>query len=240
MMGQLAGQVAVVTGAGRGIGRAIALAFAREGAHLALAARSRHELEEVAEQARALGRRAQVVPTDVTQESPVWSLAGAVLAEFGRVDTLVNNAGWGIFKPILELTPAEWDDTINVNLRSTFLCCRALAPAMVTRGRGCILNVSSMAGLRGLPDYGPYSAAKSGILRLTETLAAELKPAGIRVVALCPGPTASRLRSSHFPDEDPGSIMQPETVAEVAVFAASTAAQNISGAHLDINHLGRG
>lgn len=237
MPGRLEGQVAVVTGGGRGIGRAIALAFAREGADLALAARTRPELEEVAAKVRELGGRAHIVPTDVTREQDVARLADAAIGAYRRVDILVNNAGWGIFKRVIDLTPAEWDDTVTVNLRSTFLCSRAFAPGMIERGRGCILNISSMAGHRGLPDYGPYSAAKSAILRLTETLAAELKPAGVRVLALCPGPAASRLRASHFPDEDPATIMQPETVADVAVFAVSDAARNISGTWININHL---
>jgi NAD(P)-dependent dehydrogenase (short-subunit alcohol dehydrogenase family) len=227
-------QVAVVTGAGRGIGRAIALAFAAEGAHLVLAARTGHELEAVAAEVRARDRRALAIPTDATRERDVAELARRTLAESGRVDILVNNAGWGAFKPILEMSLQEWEETIAVNLRSAFLCARALAPSMVRQGSGCILNMASMAGHTGLPEYGAYSAAKAGLLRLTQTLAAELKP--IRVLALCPGPVASRLRSSHFPEEDPKSIMQPEAVADVAVFAASAAGRGISGAFLNINH----
>lgn len=236
MPGRLQDKVAVITGAGRGIGRAIAVAYAREGADLVLSARSVPELEAVAEAVRRAGRRAEVVPADVRREVEVQGLAERTLRAFGRVDVLVNNAGWGIFKPVVEMSLAEWEDVMAVNLTNTFLCSRAFAPAMIERGRGCILNVSSMAAHRGLPDYGPYSAAKAGIVRLTETLAAELKPAGIRVLALCPGPTASRLRSSHFPEEDPDSLMQPETVAEVAVFAASEEAHGMSGAFLNVNH----
>lgn len=232
----LESRVAVVTGAGRGIGRAIALAFAREGADLALAARTAAELEAVAEEARRFGSRALVVPTDVTCEQQVTRLADAVLSEFGGVEILVNNAGWGIFKPVLELTLEEWEATIAVNLRSTFLCSRAFAPAMVRAGKGCILNIASMAAHRGLYEYGPYSAAKSAILRLTETLAAELKPHGVRALALCPGPTASRLRTSHFPDEDPATVMRPERVAEVAVLAVSDSAAGMSGTYLNINY----
>src|SRR5262245_4289555 len=121
----LAGQVAVVTGAGRGIGRAIALAFAREGADLVLAARTVPELESVAGEVRAIGRRALVLRADVTLEEDVEQLARAAHAEFERVDVLVNNAGWGIFKPIVELTLDEWEAVIAVNLRSTFLGARA-------------------------------------------------------------------------------------------------------------------
>src|SRR5262245_20669953 len=137
MAGVLADRVAVVTGAGRGIGRAIALAFAREGADLALAPRTVPELEAVAAAVRVLGRRALVAETDVRQEAPVARLAEAVQREYGRVDVLVNNAGWGIFKRVIDLTPEEWDDTVAVNLRSTFLCCRAFAPGMMRRGQGC-------------------------------------------------------------------------------------------------------
>lgn len=240
-MGELVlDRVAVVTGAGRGIGRAIALALAEEGAGapwaLALAARTEAELEAVAAEARALGRRALVVPCDVREETQVARLADRVLAEYGHVDVLVNNAGWGIFKPVVEMSLAEWEEVIAVNMRSTFLGARAFAPAMIRQGSGCILNMASMAAHRGLPDYGPYSAAKAGILRLTETLAAELKPHGVRVLALCPGPVASRLRSSHFPEEDSRALMQPETVAKAAVFAVSDAALGMSGTWININH----
>lgn len=236
MPGRLQDQVAVITGAGRGIGRAIALAYAREGADVVLAARSLPELETVAADVRQMGCRAEVIATDVRREADVQQLADTTLRHFGRVDVLVNNAGWGIFKPVVEMSLAEWEDVLAVNLTNTFLCTRAFAPGMIERGRGCILNVSSMAAHRGLPEYGAYSAAKSAIVRLTETLAAELKPAGIRVLALCPGPVASRLRASHFPDEDADSLMQPETVAEVAVFAASDAAHGMSGTFLNVNH----
>ncbi len=234
--GVLSERVAVVTGAGRGIGRAIALAYGHEGADLVLAARTESELEEVARQICETGRRDFVLPTDMRDEDAVTELADIACAEFGRIDILVNNAGWGIFKPVLDLSLAEWEEVLAVNLRTAFLGSRAFGRVMVRQRSGCILNVSSMAAHRGMRDYGPYSAAKSALLRLTETLALELKPHGVRVLALCPGPVASRLRSSHFPDEDPRTIMQPETVAQVAVFAASDAAAGISGAWLNVSN----
>lgn len=227
---------AVVTGGGRGIGRAIALAFAREGADVCVTARTASEIEAVAREIEALGRRALAIPADVTDPAAVQRLRERVLGAWDGVDLLVNNAGWGVFKPVLELTLEEWESTLAVHLRGAFLCTQAFAPAMIARGGGVILNVSSMSAYRGAPEYGPYGAAKAALNHLTQTLAAELKPHRIRVVAICPGPTASRLRSHHFPNEDPTRIMQPEVVADLAVFLASDEARGISGAAVNIHH----
>lgn len=235
----LAGQVAWVTGGGRGIGRAIALAFAEQGADVAVSARTESELEAVAEECRAGGRQAVAVPFDVTSET-AWAAAfETVLAALGRVDILVNNAGGGIFKWLVEMSPAEFDAVLAQNLRSVFLGMRTVAPHLTERGTGRIINISSMAAFGGGPEYCAYSAAKAGVNSLTETMARELRASGhvgVTCNAICPGPVASRLRSSHFPDEDPSRIMQPEAVARVAVFLASEQAAGMSGAALRVNH----
>jgi NAD(P)-dependent dehydrogenase (short-subunit alcohol dehydrogenase family) len=232
----LTGQVALVTGGGRGIGRAIARAFARAGADIAVAARTPEEIEVVAGEIRAAGRGALAIPVDVTNAAAVDDMVHRTLETLGRIDLLVNNAGGGIFRHTIDYTPEEWDGVIALNLRSVFLCVRAVAPHMLARGSGRILNLSSMAAYRGLPEYSAYGAAKAAVNYLTQALSEELRHRGVTVNALCPGPVASRLRSSHFPDEDPSRIMQPETVADVALFLASSAAAGISGATINVNH----
>jgi NAD(P)-dependent dehydrogenase (short-subunit alcohol dehydrogenase family) len=232
----LTGQVALVTGGGRGIGRAIALAFARVGADVAVAARTPAEIEAVAGEIRAAGPRALAIPADVTDAAAVEVMVSRTLETLGRIDLLVNNAGGGIFRQMIDYTPEEWDGMIALNLRSVFLCVRAVAPHMLARGSGRILNLSSMAAYRGSPEYSAYGAAKAAVNHLTQTLAAELRHGGVTVNAICPGPVASHLRSSHFPDEDPSRLMRPETVADVALFLASPAADGISGAAINVNH----
>lgn len=233
----LTGQVALVTGGGRGIGRAIARAFAGAGADVAVAARTPEEIEAVAGEFRAAGRHAMAICADVTDAAAVDAMVRRTLETLGRIDLLVNNAGGGIFRHAIDYTPEEWDGVIDLNLRSVFLCARAVAPHMVARGSGRILNLSSMAAYRGLPEYSAYGAAKAAVNYLTQALSEELRHRGVTVNALCPGPVASRLRSSHFPDEDPSRIMQPETVADVALFLASPAAAGISGTMINVNHL---
>ncbi|MBI2300520.1 MAG: SDR family oxidoreductase [Armatimonadetes bacterium] len=236
---RLPGKAALVTGGGRGIGRAIALAFAAEGADVAVAARSVAQLEAVAAECRALGRHAVPVPLDVTDAAAWRRAVDAVLAELGRIDILVNNAGGGIFRWIVDMAPEEFDQVVALNLRSVFLGMHTVAPHLIERGSGRIVNVSSMAAYGGGPEYCAYSAAKAGVNLLTEVMARELKAAGrpgVTCNAICPGPVASELRSSHFPDEDPASIMQPSEVAKVAVFLSSDEASGISGAALNVRH----
>jgi NAD(P)-dependent dehydrogenase (short-subunit alcohol dehydrogenase family) len=163
-------------------------------------------------------------------------MARRTLDALGRIDILVNNAGGGIFRHVIDFTPEEWDGVIALNLRSVFLCVRAVAPHMLAGASGRILNLSSMAAYRGMPEYGAYGAAKAAVNHLTQTLSQELRHRGVTVNAICPGPVASRLRSSHFPDEDPHRIMRPETVADVALFLVSPAAAGISGAAINVNH----
>jgi len=233
---KLRDQVAVITGGGRGIGRAMALAFAREGADVVVAARSSEEIAAVAQEVLQSGRRALAVPTDVADEAQVHALIERSVAELGRIDILVNNAGMGIFKPVVEMAAEEWDRVVAVNLRGVFLCARAVLPHLMKQRRGVILNVSSMAAYHGAATYGAYSATKAAVNNLTESLAAEARPYGIRVNALCPGPVATRLRASHYPEEDQSQLMRPEAVADVAVFLASDAARGISGAAINVKH----
>lgn len=181
--------VAVITGGGRGIGRAIALRFAGEGAAVAVAARTKSEIEAVAREVRDAGGRAVAVSADVADEPQCKALIEAASAQFGRVDILVNNAGeYGPVKPVEEINPAEWDRVIAVHLRGAYLLTRLVLPGMYARGSGVIVNISSLSAKSAFAWGSPYAAAKAGMLGLTRVVAAEAARKGVRVNALCPGP----------------------------------------------------
>ena len=185
---KLDGQAAIITGAGRGIGRAIALTYAREGARLALAARSDSELDEVVSEVSSLGAEAIAVRTDVTSQMATDRLARRTVERFGRIDVLVNNAGTsGPIGPLQDNDIAEWVDTINVNLTGTFLVCRAVIPAMLRQGGGRIINLSGAGVANAWSNMSAYCASKAAVVRMTEVLAQELEPQGIFVNALGPG-----------------------------------------------------
>lgn len=196
---KLDGKVALVTGAGRGIGRAVALAFAQEGARLTLAARTESEIQGVAEEVRALGRRALAIKTDVTDETEVNRMVARTIAEYGRIDILVNNAGIvGPVSPLAEVDLKDWQRTLDINLTGEFLCARAVIPQMKAQGGGRIINVSSVLGKRPLPLVGAYAVTKAGIIALTQTLAKELSAHNIYVNCLTPGITDTEMaRTMH-------------------------------------------
>jgi NAD(P)-dependent dehydrogenase (short-subunit alcohol dehydrogenase family) len=232
---RLADTVAVVTGSAQGIGRGIALAFAREGADLVLADRRADGLSEVAEAIRKLGRRALAHPADVAEAVEVRGLAERALGEFGRVDVLVNNAGTIVLPGGLEeTTPEAWDTMMATNARSVFLCSRAVVPDMRRRGRGRIVNVASAAGLRGLPERSAYCASKHAVVGFTRALALDLRPHGIAVNAICPGAVDTPLTAYSRPEADKSGWLQPTDVAEVALFLASDAARGMTGAIVEV------
>ena len=185
---RLQGKVAVITGAGRGIGRAIAVAFAKEGAQVALAARNAAELSETGEQVQAVGLKPLIVPTDVTDQARVEALADSVVARYSRIDVMVNNAGIsGPLGPLETNDVAAWVDTVNVNLTGTFLCCRAAIPVMLRQGEGKIINLAGAGATNAWSNMSAYCASKVAVVRLTEVLAQELEHKGITVNALGPG-----------------------------------------------------
>jgi NAD(P)-dependent dehydrogenase (short-subunit alcohol dehydrogenase family) len=195
----LAEKVAVITGGGRGIGRAIALKFAAEGAAVVVAARTKSEIEAVAQQAQRAGGRALPLATDVTDEKQCERLIREAGSHFGKVDILVNNAGeYGPVRPVEEIAPAEWDRVIAVHLRGAYLLTRLVLPGMYARGSGVILNISSLSAKSAFAWGSPYAAAKSGMLGLTRVVAAEAARKGVRVNAICPGPVTETKMSKEL------------------------------------------
>jgi len=219
---RLKGKVALITGAGRGIGAAVALAYAREGARLAICARTASELEDTARAARELGNDCVATACDVSDEKSVMQFVSEVTEKFGRIDVLVNNAGVMTRpSPFEETDVAKWDYTIAVNLRGTFLVTRAVLPTMKRQRGGSIINVSSMIGRQGYPNFAAYAASKWGIEGLTQTLAAELRSEHIRVNSVDPGYIATKLTGHRG-----GS---PESVTDVFVYLGSDESEGVSG-----------
>jgi 3-oxoacyl-[acyl-carrier protein] reductase len=218
---RLDGQVALVTGSSRGIGLAIARRLGRMGARVSLCARNLASLETAATGLRALGIEVLAAAVDVRQADQVSRLVSETQRTLGPVDILVNNAGIGIFGPFHEHTDADWNDVLDTNLKSAFVTSRAVAPEMIRRKTGHIINVSSLAGKSTFANGAIYCASKWGLLGLTGCMAEELRAHGIRVSAICPGSVATEF-SPHV-GKDPSKMLQPEDVAH-AVAAVVTQA----------------
>src|SRR5215472_11131585 len=249
-------RVAIVTGGGRGIGRAIALKFAEEGAAIVAAARTKAEIESVAQEVRKAGGRAEAVPADVADEHQCEHLVRETLAKFGRIDILVNNAGeYGPVRPVEEISPAEWDRVIAVHLRGAYLLTRLVLPGMYARASGVILNISSLSAKSAFGWGSPYAAAKAGMLGLTRVAAAEAARKGVRVNAICPGPVtetkmskelgAELARKLNVSKEEQlagflnailqGRAQTAREIAEAALFLCSEQASAITGQSINVD-----
>jgi 3-oxoacyl-[acyl-carrier protein] reductase len=230
---KLAGKVAIVTGGGRGIGRAVALSFAREGAAVVVTARTGSEIDKVAHGVQQLGHKALAIQADVSNEDDVASIVKRTLESFGRIDILVNNAATNLpNRNVVELTLDEWSHVLAVNLTGAFLCSKAVLPTMIEQHSGKIINISSRGGRRGGAGRSPYRATKAALINFTECLAAEVQEHGIDVNAVCPGGTDTRML--HEIGLAKGrQLMPPEEIAEVVLFLASPESSAITGTAID-------
>jgi NAD(P)-dependent dehydrogenase (short-subunit alcohol dehydrogenase family) len=236
----LTGKTAFVTGASRGIGRAIAVGLATAGADVALVARSPDGLADTAEAIDAIGRKAFVIPADVTSQDAVAAAVATAIDQLGQVDVVVNNAGGSNFiVSFRDLRLPGWDKIVRLNLDSAAYVCHAFAPHLLERGQGSVINVASVAGVAASPLLAPYGAAKAGLISLTKSLAVEWAPGGVRVNALCPGWTATDLNRNLWenPEAGPATVASvamrrwaaPEEMAGPAVFLASDASSYVTG-----------
>ncbi|MEI6075571.1 MAG: 3-oxoacyl-[acyl-carrier-protein] reductase [Verrucomicrobiota bacterium] len=242
-MSQLANQIAVVTGAGRGIGRAIALKFANEGANVVVVSRTQENSEKVAAEIRALGRQAWAHAVDVADAAAVSAAAEKILAEAGRVDILVNNAGVTRDGLLMRMSDADWDAVLNTNLKGAFLVTKAFSRAMIKARSGRIINISSVIGLIGNAGQCNYAASKAGLIGFTQSCAKELAGRGITVNAIAPGfiqtdmtsELKEEMRAALLKQIPLGSFGEAEDIAGAALYLASPAARYVTGQVLTVD-----
>jgi NAD(P)-dependent dehydrogenase (short-subunit alcohol dehydrogenase family) len=258
---RLAGKVAVVTGGGSGIGRGIVLAMAREGADIAIPDIQVLNAEKVADEVKALGRKAVAMKTDVTSVADVKVMTDRIRDIYGRIDVLVNNAGMASppGMPFTNNTEEDWDRAFTVNTKSIFITCKAVVPHMLERKAGAIINIASIAGPLAAPTMPAYSVAKGGVITFTRVLAKELAAGGVRVNAICPGvlwtdfwqklaahiaetnPAFKGMTARQVFDKRIGDVIpmkreqHPEDIGWAAVFLASDEARNITGQSLNVD-----
>ena len=243
----LEGKIAIVTGAGQGIGKAIALTFAEAGGDLVIVDIDRASANLTAQEILAMGRNALALVVNVCDGKQIDSMVRKTLRRFKRIDVSVHNAGGGFpTKPVLEMSEEDWDKSITLNLKSAFLCCNAVGKIMAKQKRGSIVNMSSMAGFGPYPLGANYASAKAGVKSLTENLAVELGPYNVRVNALAPGPVETPTITDYYREHPEMKeqrlkaiplkrIASPQDIANVALFLASDASAYVSGQTILIN-----
>jgi NAD(P)-dependent dehydrogenase (short-subunit alcohol dehydrogenase family) len=241
MNGRLREKSVLITGGGRGIGKAAALAFAREGAQVAICGRNSANLEAVAVELRALGAKVVAESCDVTNEGQVTDFIAAVIREFGQIDVLINNAAvLGPLGPLAKASVSDWQATIAANLTGPFMVTReVLRSSMLKKERGVVINVSSGVGRRGAAGWGPYAASKFGLEGMTQVWADETRETRIRFYTLSPGPTATAMRAAAVPGEDPKTIKAPGVVAAAFVTLALDDCAFATGAALRLDPAGK-
>lgn len=217
-MQSLKGKNALITGAGKGIGKAVALALAAEGTNLILLARTKTDLEKLANEIKPFGVKTLIVTADIADIKSVNEAVEKAITEFKTIDILINNAGIGRFGKFMELTPEEFEQIIKVNLMGVYYATRAVLPGMIDQQSGDIVNISSTAGLKGAALTSAYSASKFAVIGLTESLMQEVRKHNIRVTALTPSTVATDMaKDLNLTDGNPDKVMQPEDVAELIV-----------------------
>ncbi len=221
MDAELNGKVAIVTGAGRGIGRAICLAMSGQGISVVAVGRTEADLLSVADEAKSQGGNVMPVVCDVSDEQSVLDMFARVRDEFDSLDILINNAGIGIYGQVVDFTVADFDSVMNVNLRGAFLCCREAMKAMIPQAGGYIINISSVVGIKGYPNQGIYTASKHGMMGLTKTLAAEGQEHGVRASAILPGGVDTDMVAQARPDLDRSILIRPADIARTVLYMLS-------------------
>ena len=221
----LIGKTAIVTGAGRGIGRAIALALADRGASIVLAARTTAQIRTVAKEIVNRGGQALAVSCDIADEAQVHNLFEQCSQHFGRLDILINNAAIGRYGQLHEFSTSDLDALLAVNVRGTYLCCRAAMQHMIPRRSGTIINISSMVGVKGYENQSAYTASKHAVVGMTKSLAVEAQQYNIRVSVIHPGGVDTQLVREARPDLAPEILMQPEDIAHAVLFLLSLSAR---------------
>jgi len=235
------GKVVLITGGGRGIGRASVGLFAKEGAKVAFCARSEGEVLGVAKEIRATGGICQAFHADISSQREVHRMLNQVIETWGRIDLLINNAGvLGPSKPLATYPSEAWDEVIRINLNGTYYVTKAVLRGMIPRRSGCILSLSSSVGRKGRAKWGAYAASKFGLEGMMQVLADEVKPFGIRVIAFNPEATRTRMRAKACPKEDPSSLKSPFCAAKALLYLARSDDPALHGQSLHFSDLPAG